>query len=93
MQKKNYSFSSWFGFPILVRKNKKYGRDELVNHLETSKVATRMLFGGNLTKQPAYENSKFRMIGSLTSIDLVMDDLFWMGVYPGIIAEKLAYIK
>lgn len=84
---------SWFGFPILVKENSKFGRNEIVSYLEKRKIATRMLFGGNLTKQPAYENSKYRMAGSLKNTDLVMNNLFWIGVYPGITAEKLAYIN
>jgi CDP-6-deoxy-D-xylo-4-hexulose-3-dehydrase len=51
-----------------------------------------MLFGGNLTKQPAYENTKYRISGSLKNTDLVMNNLFWIGVYPGITKEKLNYI-
>ena len=51
-----------------------------------------MLFGGNLTKQPAYQNIKYRVFGSLKNTDLVMNNLFWIGVYPGITKEKLKYI-
>ena len=84
---------SWFGFPILVKRNNKFGRDEIVNHLESSKVATRMLFGGNLIKQPAYENIKYRIVDNLENTDSVMNNLFWIGIYPGITSKKLAYIK
>ncbi len=83
---------SWFGFPILVKPNDKFKRSDLVNHLENNKVATRMLFGGNLTKQPAYEGAKYRVSGKLINTDSVMENLFWIGVYPGLTKEMLKYI-
>ena len=83
---------SWFGFPILVKENAHFTRAEIVNYLEENKIATRMLFGGNLTKQPAYQNAKYRIFDSLKNTDLVMENLFWIGVYPGITREKLDYI-
>lgn len=82
---------SWFGFPILVKENALFSRNEIVNCLEKNKIATRMLFGGNLTKQPAYENIKYRIAGSLKNTDLVMNNLFWIGVYPGISKKGLQY--
>jgi len=83
---------SWFGFPILVKSNADFTRDDIVNHLETNKVATRMLFGGNLIKQPAYKNIEFRCVDSLENTDLVMNNLFWVGIYPGITKEKMDYM-
>jgi len=83
---------SWFGFPLLVREDAPFTRAEIVNYLEENKIATRMLFGGNLTKQPAYENVRYKVIGSLKNTDLVMNNLFWIGVYLGITEEKLNYI-
>jgi CDP-4-dehydro-6-deoxyglucose reductase, E1 len=87
-----HSDPSWFGFPILVKKNAHFTRADLVNHLEKSKIATRMLFGGNLTKQPAYIDTKYRIAGGLKNTDTVMNDLFWIGVYPGITKQKMQYI-
>jgi CDP-4-dehydro-6-deoxyglucose reductase, E1 len=84
---------SWFGFPILVKENSPFGRNDIVNYLEENKIATRMLFGGNLIKQPAYEGIKYRVIGNLKNSDLVMKNLFWIGVYPGIDSDKMNYIK
>lgn len=75
---------SWFGFPILVKENPRFGRPDIVNYLEGRKIATRMLFGGNLTKQPAYKGAKYRVAGGLGNTDEVMNRLFWIGVYPGI---------
>ncbi len=83
---------SWFGFPVLVKGNVPFTRGEIVNYLEENKIATRMLFGSNLTKQPAYENVKYKVIDSLKNTDLVMSNLFWIGVYPGITEEKLKYM-
>lgn len=83
---------SWFGFPVLVKGDAPFTRADIVNYLEENKIATRMLFGGNLTKQPAYENTKYRIFGDLKDTDLVMNNLFWIGVYPGITEEKLKFI-
>ena len=87
-----YSDPSWFGFPICIRENAPFKRDEIVRYLENHRIATRMLFGGNLIKQPAYADMKYRSIGSLTNSDLIMNNLFWIGVYPGINPEKIDYI-
>ena len=84
---------SWFGFPILIKQTAPFSRNKIVNFLEDNKIATRMMFGGNLTKQPAYENIKYRIYDSLKNTDLVMNNLFWIGVYPGITKEKLKYIS
>ena len=83
---------SWFGFPILVKKNAPFRRRDIVNHLEKNKIATRMLFGGNLTKQPAYKNTKCRISGKLDNTNFVMDNLFWIGVYPGLNKAKIDYV-
>jgi len=83
---------SWFGFPIIVKSNPKFTRDEIINYLENNKVATRMLFGGNLTKQPAYKNIDFKIVESLNNTDMIMENLFWIGVYPGISKEKVEYM-
>lgn len=90
--KTEHSDPSWFGFPLLIRNDAPFSRDTLVKHLEDHKVATRMLFGGNLLKQPAYSNIGYRTVGSLDNTDLVMNNLFWIGVYPGIDEEKIQYI-
>ncbi|MDD5772153.1 MAG: lipopolysaccharide biosynthesis protein RfbH [bacterium] len=84
---------SWFGFPILVKQGVPFSRSDIVNYLEKNRIATRMLFGGNLTKQPAYLKSKYRVSGGLKNTDLVMNNLFWIGVYPGLTEEKIDYIE
>jgi len=83
----------WFGFTLLVKETAPFNRDEIVKYLEKNKIATRMLFGGNLTKQPAYQNTKYRIFDFLKNTDLVMNNLFWLGVYPGLNKEMLGYIK
>lgn len=87
-----HSEPSWFGFPILVKENAPFTRNDIVNYLEKNKIATRMLFGGNLAKQPAYQNIKYKTVDSLKNTDLVMNNLFWIGVYPGITKEKIDYM-
>jgi len=76
----------------LVREDAPFTRDEIVGYLEENRIATRMLFGGNLTKQPAYKNVKYRVIDSLKNTDLVMNDTFWVGVYPGLTREMITHI-
>ncbi|MBM3251249.1 MAG: lipopolysaccharide biosynthesis protein RfbH [Candidatus Omnitrophica bacterium] len=88
-----YSEPSWFGFPVLIKKGAPFIRRKIVVYLEKNKIATRMLFGGNLTKQPAYKNSRFRIFGKLENTDLVMNNLFWIGVYPGLNRQMLSYIE
>ncbi|MDD4410014.1 MAG: lipopolysaccharide biosynthesis protein RfbH [Candidatus Pacebacteria bacterium] len=83
---------SWFGFPILVQENAPFRRDEIVAYLEENKIATRMLFGGNLLKQPAYEGIEFRSVTSLENTDVVMNDLLWVGVYPGLMPTMVDFI-
>jgi len=82
---------SWFGFPIGVRENAPFSRDELIRALEEKKIATRLLFGGNLLRQPAYEGCQYRVIGELRNTDFVMNNVFWIGVYPGLTPEMLDY--
>jgi CDP-6-deoxy-D-xylo-4-hexulose-3-dehydrase len=83
---------SWFGFSILVKESAPFTRNDIVNYLEQNKIATRMLFGGNLTRQPAYSSIKFRVVKDLRNTDLVMNNLFWIGVYPGLTKEMLDYV-
>jgi CDP-6-deoxy-D-xylo-4-hexulose-3-dehydrase len=83
---------SWFGFLLAVRPEGGLTRDKVIAHLESHKIGTRLLFGGNLLRQPAYLESKFRQVGELPNTDYVMNNVFWIGVYPGLSAEMIDYI-
>ncbi len=83
---------SWFGFPITVKDNDIFSRWDIVTYLEKNKIMTRMLFGGNLTRQPAYEDVKYKIHGNLTNTDIIMNNTFFIGVYPGITDEMIDYI-
>jgi CDP-4-dehydro-6-deoxyglucose reductase, E1 len=83
---------SWFGFAVTVRPGAPFTRNELVEHLESNRVATRMLFAGNLIRQPAYDGRTYRVIGDLRNSDLVMERTFWIGVYPGLTQEMITYV-
>ena len=82
---------SWFGFPIGVRPDAPFTRNQAVRHLDQRKIATRLLFGGNLTRQPAYEGCAHRVAGDLANSDFVMNQVFWIGVYPGITEPMVDY--
>jgi CDP-6-deoxy-D-xylo-4-hexulose-3-dehydrase len=83
---------SWFGFPITVRENSPLTRNEWIRILETRRIGTRLLFGGNLLRQPAYRDIRYRTAGELTNSDTVMNHTFWIGVYPGLTQEMLEYM-
>jgi CDP-6-deoxy-D-xylo-4-hexulose-3-dehydrase len=83
---------SWFGFPLAVRPESGYTRRQVVTHLEGAKISTRLLFGGNLLRQPAYAGVEHRRIGTLANSDYVMNNVFWIGVYPGLTGAMLDYV-
>jgi CDP-6-deoxy-D-xylo-4-hexulose-3-dehydrase len=82
---------SWFGFPIGVREDAPFRRGALIRELESRHIGTRLLFGGNLTRQPAYKDTEFRVVGDLKNTDFVMNNVFWIGLYPGLTEEMLNY--
>jgi CDP-6-deoxy-D-xylo-4-hexulose-3-dehydrase len=83
---------SWFGFPILVREDAPFSRNDLVKHLEEKRIGTRLLFGGNLLRQPLYQGLNYRVIGDLSNADKIMEGVFWIGVFPGLTEEMLEYV-
>ncbi len=83
---------SWFGFPIGVKEGAPFTRDQLTKALEAKKIGTRLVFAGNLTRQPAYEGYEYRVVGEMPNTDYVMNNVFWVGVFPGLTEEMLDYI-
>lgn len=82
---------SWFGFPITLREGSPVTRDALVQHLDANRIGTRLLFGGNLTRQPYMKDRDYRVVGDLTNADIVTDRTFWIGLYPGLDQDHLHY--
>ena len=91
-EKNTKSEPSWFGF-LLTIKNKKIVRNDLIKYLDSNKIATRLLFAGNLVKQPYMKNLKYRIEGSLQNTETVMTESFWLGVYPGLSCAHLDYVS
>ena len=83
---------SWFGFPITLRPSSGINREQLLRFLDSRNIGTRLMFAGNITRQPAYRNVDFRIVGDLTNSDIVMSHSFWVGVYPGLTEEMLDYL-
>ena len=83
---------SWFGFPISVRPGASFAREQLTAFLESRKIGTRLLFAGNITRQPYFKDLPHRVVGSLEGSDRAMRDAFWVGVFPGITPEMIAYM-
>jgi len=75
-----------------LRREAPFGRRELLRHLDERKIATRLRFGGNLVRQPAYAGVEHRVVGPLDRVDFVTDQVFWLGVYPGLGPEALDYV-
>lgn len=87
-----HSDPSWFGFPITIRDGAPFTRNQLVRDFEDRKIATRLLFGGNLLRQPAYLDVPHRVVGDLPNTDIVLERTLWLGVYPGLTEEMLSYV-
>jgi CDP-6-deoxy-D-xylo-4-hexulose-3-dehydrase len=83
---------SWFGFPLVLKESAGVKRADLINYLDQNKIGTRLLFAGNLTKQPYMTRRNFRVSGELKNTDIVMNQTFWLGVYPELGQEQLDYI-
>ncbi|OYO15498.1 lipopolysaccharide biosynthesis protein RfbH [Enemella evansiae] len=83
---------SWFGFLITIAEDAPFTRRELLAHLESRRIGSRMLFAGNLIRQPAYAKQEYRVSGSLTNTDVLAERAFWIGVFPGVSEEMVAYM-
>ncbi|MFY2509962.1 lipopolysaccharide biosynthesis protein RfbH [Vibrio pectenicida] len=83
---------SWFGFPITLRENSGIQRVDLLKFMDQYRIGTRLLFAGNLARQPYFENVNYRVVGDLTNTDLIMNNTFWIGVYPGLGQYHLDFI-
>jgi CDP-6-deoxy-D-xylo-4-hexulose-3-dehydrase len=83
---------SWFGFPITLDPNHPVNREELLRFLDSRKIGTRLMFAGNIMRQPAYLDQDFRVVGDLTNTDIVMKRTFWVGTYPGLTKPMLDFI-
>jgi CDP-4-dehydro-6-deoxyglucose reductase, E1 len=84
---------SWFGFPLVLKSSSGVNRTDLLNYLNENKIGTRLLFAGNLTKQPYMDGKNFRISGDLTNTDIVMNQTFWLGTYPGLEKDHLDFIS
>jgi CDP-6-deoxy-D-xylo-4-hexulose-3-dehydrase len=87
-----HSEPSWFGFALAVKPNSHKTRNQIVQELNEKKIGTRLLFGGNLLRQPAFIGTPRRVIGDLENTDRIMNDAFWIGVWPGLTLEMLDYM-
>ena len=82
---------SWFGFPVLINKDQSFERQELLKFYEERKIGTRLLFGGNIKKQPAYKDIEFSTT-KLDNADFILENCFWLGIYPGLNKDMLDFI-
>ena len=84
---------SWFGFPITIKENSNFERKDLINKLTKEKIGTRLLFAGNLTKQPAYIKKIYKVSDKLPITDLIMNNTFWVGIHPALGEEELSFVS
>ena len=83
---------SWFGYPITLKSSCHFSRRDITTYLENNKIGTRLLFAGNLLRQPAYKHINHRIVGDLANTDIVAENTFWIGIYPGITKDMLNYM-
>lgn len=83
---------AWFGYPITIKASSGINRIDLLKYLDQNKIGTRLLFAGNITKQPYFKDIEYRIVGNLNNTDIIMENTFWVGVYPGLTKEMLDHI-
>jgi CDP-6-deoxy-D-xylo-4-hexulose-3-dehydrase len=83
---------SWFGFPITLKETAGTTRVDLLKYLDQYKIGTRLLFAGNIIRQPYFQDRQYRISGELTNTDIIMNNTFWIGVYPGLTEEMLNFV-
>lgn len=83
---------AWFGFPITIREDTPFSRVDLLRHMDAKKIGTRLLFAGNLTRQPYFKDVLYRVSGELKNTDLIMNNTFWLGVFPGLNEGELGFV-
>jgi CDP-4-dehydro-6-deoxyglucose reductase, E1 len=83
---------SWFGFPVVLKESAGIARVDVINYLDENRIATRLLFAGNLTRQPYMVGRKYRVSGELVNTDIVMNQTFWLGVFPGLTEQHLDFV-
>jgi CDP-6-deoxy-D-xylo-4-hexulose-3-dehydrase len=86
------SSPSWFGYPITLKENSGTSRVMLLKYLDQYNIGTRLLFSGNIIKQPYFKDRKYRVVGSLKNTDVIMNQTFWIGIYPGLNSDHLDYV-
>jgi|SRR6056300_1727522 CDP-6-deoxy-D-xylo-4-hexulose-3-dehydrase len=91
-KKQKNSDPSWFGFALTVRDSAPFSRPELINHLDNNNINSRFIFGGNILWQPAYQNTTYREVGSLTNSNTVALSSFWLGVFPGLTIQMIDFV-
>ncbi|MBD84475.1 MAG: lipopolysaccharide biosynthesis protein RfbH [Acidiferrobacteraceae bacterium] len=87
-----HSEPAWFGFPLTIKETAGTGRKDLLEYLDQRRIGTRLLFAGNLTKQPYFSKIAYRVASTLRNSDVIMSSTFWLGVYPGLSTEMLDYV-
>ena len=83
----------WFGFPVIVKNDAPFSRNEMTQYLENNKVGTRNIFSGNILRHPALMGIEYRTIGKMVNADIVLNNAFWLGIYPGLTTQKINYVK
>lgn len=83
---------SWFGFVLTVREDAPFSRNEITSYLEENKIATRLVFSGNIIRHPSFEGVRYRIFDDLANTDFIMNNSFWIGVYPGLTDEMIDYV-